>query len=199
MRSICLILTLLLLAGCVSAIQQKNAQRYTLIAAQAQASGDWDTARRAYARAVVNAGQAGLSPATRALLSYEYGRSLGVTCFFELAESELNLAYELDKEARQPLYLSLVELSRLSFDQGKFDVAASYYSRALIELDKVDAAHVSPAAYADVLNEYSIVLSKLGRVDKASEIMGGLERIRSVNPLRASSTDRTPYGKFCVR
>lgn len=197
MRTIIFIITSFLLAGCASEIQERNAQNYTLIGAQAQARGDWDTARRAYARAVVNAELAKLPPTTRAPLTYEHGRSLGVTCFFDLSESELNMAYELDKEAGNPLYLSLTELARLTFDQDKFQVSVDYFERAITELDKINAAKKAPIAYADILTEYSIALSKADRKVEAANHLRKAEKIREANPQGKSVTDRTLYGKHC--
>jgi len=138
MRSLCFLALLVVLTGCASEIQKRNAERFTLIGMQAQAQGDWDTARRAYARAVVNGEQAKLPQRTLAVLTYEYGRSLGVSCFFDLAEAELNRAHELDRQAGNPLYLSLTELVRLTFDQQKFQAAIAYFERAIAEMDRAN-------------------------------------------------------------
>ncbi|CDZ94053.1 MULTISPECIES: hypothetical protein [Pseudomonadaceae] len=191
-------IAVLSLTGCVSAIQTKNVRNYTLMGMQAQAVGNWDLARRAYARAVVNAELAKLPPAVRSVLTYEYGRALGVTCFFELSESELNLAYKLDKEAGNPLYLSLVELARLSLDQNKYHEAVGYFAKAIVEFDKEDFAANAPIGYADVLAEYAASLSAIDKKSEASSIMHKAAEIRAANPQGRSITDRTPYGKFCT-
>jgi tetratricopeptide (TPR) repeat protein len=138
--------------GCASAIHERIAEKYAWVAVKAQYYGDWDTARRAYARAVVNVELAKVDPRIRAVLTYEYGRSLGITCFFDLAEIELNTVYELDKQTGQPLYLSLDELSRLMLDQKKYDKAAEYFNRAFVELDAVNFEEKSPIANADLLD-----------------------------------------------
>ncbi|GAB7562005.1 hypothetical protein LG202_00440 [Methylobacillus methanolivorans] len=64
----------------------------------------------------MNANLGGVAPSTRAVLSSEYGRSLGATCFFNDATFYLNQAYDLDKQTGGPLYMSLVELARLNLD-----------------------------------------------------------------------------------
>jgi len=105
MKAIVAVLILsVVLCGCASAVSERVANNYTAVGAAAERRGDWDTARRAFARATLNADQAGLPPSSRAIAHYEYGRSLGVTCFFDESERELNAAYELDKQAGQPLF-----------------------------------------------------------------------------------------------
>jgi hypothetical protein len=204
-----------LLTGCVSELNRRNAERYALAGAinqrnavqyaqngeQTKARDSWDTARRAYARAVVNGELAGLPAKTQALLMYEYGRSLGVTCFFDLAETWLNNAYEQDKQADQPLYLSLDELGRLMFDQRKYPQATEYLGRGIKLLDEADFYKSSPGAaiaYADILDEYALALSKSGNDAKVSDIKKRAAEIRSQYPNQISSTDRTPYGKYCT-
>lgn len=193
-----MLLCLMLLTGCVSAIQERASFNYTYKGALAQAQGDWQAARRSYARAVINAEQANLSPGRRALLNYEYGRSLGVTCLFEKAEYELNLAYDLDKQAGAPLYLSLVELARLNLDQQKYAAAVVYYERAVPELDRADMAKKAPIAHADILDEYAVALSAIGRIADAQIANQQAKKLRDENPKGFSITDRTPYGKYCL-
>jgi tetratricopeptide (TPR) repeat protein len=190
---------LLILTGCASEIQKRTSDRYTLIGIQAQARGDWDTARRAYARAVVNAEQAKLPAKNRAIRTYEYGRALGVTCFFDLAELELNSAYDLDKQAGQPLYLSLTELARLMLNQKKYQQAIGYFERTLKELNSANAQQVSPIVYADILDEYAQALTGVNSFEEAVAAKNSASEIREKNPNRRSITDRTPYGKFCTK
>ena len=194
-----LVTTTVALSGCVSAINEKVADNYSQVGAQAQARGDWDTARRAYARSANNVDLAGSSIQRRAIFHYEYGRSLGATCFFEEAERELNLSFELDKQGRQPLYLSLIELARLTLDQKKFAQSIAYFERAFPELDQANAAKDAPAAYADILDEYAAALVGAGRSDVAARSTQRGAEIRGANPKGRSLTDRTPYGKHCTK
>lgn len=190
---------LFVLAGCASEIQKRTSDNYTLVGMQAQARGDWDTARRAYARAVVNGEQAKLPAKNLAIRTYEYGRALGVTCFFDLAESELNSAYELDKQAGQPLYLSLTELGRLTLDQKKYQRSAGYFERALKELDLANVQQKSPIGYSDILDEYAQALAGIDKPAEAASIKKRASEIKQKNSDRHSITDRTPYGKFCTK
>ena len=187
------------LHGCAAPINERVASNYERVGAAAQARGDWDAARRAYARSATNADLAGSSSQKRAVFHYEYGRSLGATCFFNDAERELNLAYDLDKQAGEPLYLSLVELGRLTLDQQKFPQAVLYFERALPELDRANAAKDAPMAYADILDEYASALLGVGRKQDSSTAKKRASDLRGANPEGFSITDRTPYGKHCTK
>lgn len=186
------------LFGCAAPINERIATNYASVGVEAQARGDWDAARRAYARSAKNADLASSSPQRRAVFHYEYGRSLGATCFFDEAERELHLAYDFDKQAGQPLYLSLVELARLTLDQQKFSEAISYFKRALQELDRVNASKDAPMAYADILDEYASALLAEGRMQVSKDLEKRASEIRGDNPKGFSITDRTPYGKHCT-
>jgi tetratricopeptide (TPR) repeat protein len=191
-------LSAIALGGCASAIHDKNSDNYTLIGYQAQQRGDWDAARRAYAKAVVNAEMGSIPIKSRSIRTYEYGRALGVTCFFDLAEAELKTAYKLDKQSSQPLFLSLVELARLNFSQEKFAASLPYYEEGIAELDKASAAEKAPGGYAEILEEYAIALAKTGNVGDSKKIMVKVSEIKTKNPKASSITDKTPYGKFCT-
>jgi tetratricopeptide (TPR) repeat protein len=199
MKTIYALLPLAILAGCASPIQERQAQTYAAQARQAQAQNNWDGARRAYARAVVNAELAKLPVNQRAILTYEYGRSLGVTCFYDLAQEELTLAHELDRQAGNPLYLSLTELARLMFDQRKFAESIPYYEQAFSALDKVQAATTAPAEYVTLLTEYAQALTQAGRSADAKAAEQRSKMIKTANPSTQSITDRTPYGKYCTK
>jgi tetratricopeptide (TPR) repeat protein len=186
------------LNGCAAPINERVARNYERVGAAAQARGDWDAARRAYARSATNADLARSSPQERAVYHYEYGRSLGVTCFFNEAERELNLAYDLDRQAGQPLYFSLVELARLTLDQHKFPQSVLYFERALTELDRANAGRDAPMGYADVLDEYALALSGAGRTQDSTTMRKRALEIRDANPGGHSITDRTPYGRHCM-
>ncbi|OYQ09048.1 hypothetical protein B7R77_18830 [Ralstonia solanacearum K60] len=197
MKRLTAIFLIPILAGCASAVSGHVSANYTRLGAEAQEQGDWYAARRAYAQATFNADQAGLPADRRAIVHYEYGRSLGATCFFEQSEHELHTAYELDKQAGHPVYLSLVELARLMLDQQKFTQSIVYFERALPALDEAGAAAKAPAAYADILDEYAQALTGAERVTEARIVVERADTLRGDHPGKQSITDRTPYGKFC--
>ena len=102
----------------------------------------------------------------RAIFYFEYGRSAGVTCFFDIAEDYLNKAYKLDSKIGGPSFLSLVELFRLNLDQKKFQEAIDYFLKALPELERVNAPSESPAEFSKLLDEYAIALNATGNYEE---------------------------------
>jgi len=199
MRRLTFAMSVTLAAGCAPAINEKVAGNHAQAGQVALARGDWDGARRAFARAATNAELANSDVRRRAVFHYEYGRALGATCYFAEAERELTLAHDLDRQGGQPLYLSLFELARLSLDQGRFQPAVRYFERAFAEADRADAARQAPMAYADILDEFAAALSGSGRAREAEAATARAIAIRGANPKGRSSTDRTPYGKHCGR
>jgi tetratricopeptide (TPR) repeat protein len=197
--ALALLVAATVLGGCASAITERTATKYTYEGFAAELNNDWDRARRAFARAVFNSEMARMPPGKRAVLFYEYGRSLGVTCFFDKSERALNTAYQLDKEAGQPLFLSLVELSRLSLDQARYQDATVYFERAISALDTADVTSKAPRGYADVLDEYARALDGVGRAADAKRSSERAAAIRASTPDKRSITDRTPYGKYCTK
>lgn len=191
-----ILLLLLGLAGFASA-DEEPIENYIGAAAAARQAGDWEEARRIYARAFdqINLDQA--DPRFKAMLHYEYGRALGVTCHFDEAERQLNLANDLDKHTGGVFYLSLTELARLNLDQRRFPQALSYLERVLAELDPLITARRVPVFYASLLDDYASALAGVGRgkdaeaaAAKATETRGGMSK-------QQADLDRTPYGKQC--
>ena len=79
------VIILLSLMGCET-FDAKSGGDYKQKAAAAEERGDWDAARRIYATSFTDKNLGQTSPRYRSVLHYEYGRSLGVTCFFKEAE-----------------------------------------------------------------------------------------------------------------
>jgi tetratricopeptide (TPR) repeat protein len=183
--------------GCASAINAKNANRHGSAAYAASNAGDWTTARKQWAQALVNAQLAGKPAQQLAVFNYEYGRALGVQCYWKESETHLQKAYELDHQSGGPEFMSLVELSRMKFDQGQFDKCIPYYSRAIESLEKVNAPTQAPTEFSVVLEEYAKALRETGKDQEAISVQKRAEEIRSKNPEGNSATDRTPYGKYC--
>jgi len=195
MMSFC---TLLLSSGCTNPINAKTATNYAKAATNASQAGDWATARIYWSRAIINAQLGGVSQAQLAALHYEHGRASGVVCEFSDAEKSLTQAYDLDKQAGGPTYLSLVELARLTLDQKKFPDAVGYFERAIPELEARRAPTEAPIGFADILDEYATALRSSHRVAEAQTVATRSEKLRSENAGKSSITDRTPYGKKCA-
>jgi tetratricopeptide (TPR) repeat protein len=185
------------ITGCAGAINAKNASRHANAANAASKAGDWATARKQWAQALVDAQLAGASPRQLAVFNYEYGRALGVQCFWEESENYLQKAYELDSQSDGPEFMSLVELSRLQYDQRKFEKSLTYYSRAIASLEKVHAPTQAPAEFSVVLEEYAKALRETGKEQEAISVQTRANEIRAKYTEGKSITDRTPYGKYC--
>ncbi len=191
------VVVLLSLAGYAYA-NEKPISEYMRDGGAAQERGDWDEARRIYALAFSEGNLAQADPRFKAVLHYEYGRSLGVTCSFDEAERQLNLANDLDKHTGGVFYLSLTELARLNLDQGKFAEAVTYLERVMAELDPVITARRVPIFYANVLEDYAMALSGSGRTKDAEAVAKRAAEIRGAVPKDQFVSDRTPYGKHCA-
>lgn len=191
-------LVLLSAAGFASA-NEKRVEDYMGAAAAARESGDWEEARRIYARAFqgVNLDQA--DHRFKAVLHYEYGRALGVTCHFNEAERQLNLANDLDKHTGGVFYLSLTEMARLNLDQRKYAQALSYLERILAELDPVITARRVPVFYASLLDDYASALAGVDRKKDAEAATRKAAETRGDIPKPQTDPYRTPYGQRCAR
>lgn len=197
-RFISAVIVLLGLAGYAHG-NEKPINEYMRDGVAAQERGDWDEARRIYALAFSEGNLAQADPRFRAVLHYEYGRSLGVTCSFDEAERQLNLANDLDKHTGGVFYLSLTELARLNLDQRKFAEAVAYLERVMAELDPVITARRVPIFYANVLEDYAMALSGIGRETDAEAAAKRAAEVRGGTPKEQFVFDRTPYGKHCPK
>jgi len=197
LRHTIIVLVILAVTGCVSAINTTNARYHAVAATEAEKAGDWTVARKEWAKALVNAELAGSPVQQLAVFNYEYGRALGVQCFWDEAEKYLLKAYELDLQTGGPEYMSLTELSRLKYDQKEYIKATSYYERAIQAMEKAGASKKAPTDFADILDEYADGLRFANREADAKMIRGKADELRKRNPNGKSVTDRTPYGTQC--
>lgn len=194
------VIFLLSLAGCAS-VNEKSAADNIHAAAAARERGDWDAARKIYSRSFTDTNLAQTSPRFRAVLHYEYGRALGVTCHFKEAEQELTVAHDLDKKSGGVFYLSLTELARLNLAQKKYTEAVAYFESVLTELDPEIVSKKAPDFYVAVLDDYALALSGAGRPKNAETAAKRAAEIRASAPGAESwaGADRTPYGTQCAK
>jgi tetratricopeptide (TPR) repeat protein len=195
---ILLLASLPFMSSCAAAISRHNALLHAEAGQLASNANDWNTARREWAKAVVNSDLGKLDNSKKAVIYYEYGRAAGVTCFFDISEEYLNKAYSLDKETNGPAFMSLVELFRLNLDQKKYKKATEYFKKAVPELESVGAPTESPSEFSKLLDEYAIALKGIGNTQEAEEAIRRSNKIRSEEENLHSITDRTPYGSQCV-
>ncbi|HEY1791930.1 MAG TPA: hypothetical protein VGG34_03365 [Opitutaceae bacterium] len=162
----------------------------------AETHNDWALAGKFWSRAVFYAEAERIPKNMTAIPYYELGRCLGVTGDYVGAEANLKKAQSVDMETGQHTFMDLTELARMELARGQLIVAISYYEQDLRELDSIDAANRTPAAFADLLSEYASCLKQVGRADEGSKVLARADEIRAMNPNLHSITDQTPYGKF---
>lgn len=187
------------LAGCAAPINANNAQSYARNASLAAQQGDWDTARRMWAGAVVNASLAGADKRYQAVMNYEYARSLGVTCFYDLAQEYFDKAYALDKETNGPTYMSSFELARMHLAKGDNKRAVTNFERAFKEGQAAGLETRDPIGFANMIDDYAKSLEALGETRAAEDRRRLASSIREANKNAKTKTDLTPYGTQCVK
>ena len=187
-----------LVASCAAPINRETSKMTAQAGYSAQQQDAWDAARRNYAKAVVNAELGDLPPQKVAALNYEYGRSLGVTCYFDDAEKYLLKALKTDRETNGPTHMPLLELARLNYDQNKYHAAANYYSELLPIYEKYNVEKQDPVGVADVYKEYAVTLELVGENSESASFERRAVILNSKNSGQVSSTERTPYGKQCA-
>ncbi len=193
-----IVLISLVLAACVRSINKKSSDHHAYTANAAQMKGDWDVARRHWAKALVNA-QLGDEPIEKlAVLNYEYGRALGVTCFFEESEKYLQQAMKSDEQVSGPVYMSLLELARLNYDQNNFSQAVSYFEKLPTIYKEIKIENHDPIGTTLVYEEYSISLKRTNDNMKSKNFERKANSLRNNNPRSFSKSERTPYGSQCL-
>lgn len=187
----------LLVSACANPVNLKTASMYAQGCRGFQVQNEWWKARRACGRAAVNAKLGGASDPAIAMLWYEYGRSSGAICDYAEAQRGLDEAMKLDQNTGGPVYMSLLELARLSAAQGKFAEAATYYEKFWLAVPKDLAEKEDPIGSAEALEEQAEAYRQVGNAALSKSTKDRAQQLRSANPGKPSNTDHTPYGKFC--
>jgi tetratricopeptide (TPR) repeat protein len=158
---------------------------------------DWEGRRSKFGALLENAPKTSLSIEELEVSHYEYGRASGVLCHFDDAEEHLLKSVQFTEQSSGPVYMPLVELARLNYDQKKYPEAIAYFERTLPVLQQFSLPQLAPIDTAEILEEYARALYNV-RKDEASKIVQKrAEKLRRDNPGFRSHTDRTPYGAKC--
>jgi tetratricopeptide (TPR) repeat protein len=189
---------LLLLTGCVSALNARNADVHAEAGYAAQRRGDWEAAARQFAQAVVNADLAHADARGRAMVSYEYGRAMGVLCRYEDAEKYLLLAKELNESAGHAPYLPLYELAVLKVKLGKNSQALVYFNQLMPMIEKENLLSTAPLGVADAHEQFGAALDATGQGARAAVQRERGRAIRAANPAARPVGAGTPYGTRCT-
>ena len=166
MKKIVILYTVLVLAGCASAINRKNAENYHQAGLQAEFRGDYALAERNFERALVNARLGDAPEAGVSMATYNLGRIKGYLCKHKESEELLLQALSMEEKVSGPESGNTskrhFELARLYFDQGKYSAAAEHYGKGIPIVKKLGVERSDPIALADAMDEYSVALSKSG-------------------------------------
>jgi tetratricopeptide (TPR) repeat protein len=182
----------LLCAACsfMPALIMKEAQIHYDAALNFESQGDYVSAREQFWKALVAARSAGAPPATLSMLTYEFGRTTGYTC--HLKESEEFLTESVKMEEALPernsrnMGIRFFELARLMYDQQRYQEAATYYSRAIQEVEQSNSTGTDPIAFADIHEEYADALARSGNASLAQEELRKAKSLRDANPGRTA-------------
>lgn len=188
---------LVAVSGCAAPINIKNANAHAQAGAAAWRIGDWETAKRQYAQAVVNADLGGADSQFKASMNYEYGRVIGVLCKYDDSEKYLLRSKEFLEAAGQSTYLALYELALLNDKQGKFDGSSAYYAQLIPLMEKAGLRSKYPMGVIDVYDRYALALEHQGRTSEALAQKREASLIRASNPDAKPFGAVTPYGTHC--
>lgn len=193
-----LLITILMLSiGCANPINLHTARKYDIEASNAARRGDWKAAQMYYSRAWGNAKMGKAETRDISRVRYEYGRASGVVCDWAEAETALNEAYKLDIQSNGPYWMPLVELERMSIAQKDYTKALKYFDKLIPILKKLNAETIDPLGYADLMDEYALVLEKNNRGTESQQHKNRAKKIRETFPDSKPRTEITPYGTQC--
>jgi tetratricopeptide (TPR) repeat protein len=157
---------------------------------------EWNLAQQAFAKAVRTGELAHASPQKMVNLYYEYGRTSGIICQYDLAELNLKKAYALDEQQQGPTATDLFELALMHKAAGKLPVSLAEFTRAKTLMDQSGVEKSSPAQYAGFLTAYAATLQLAGQ-DSEAEALRQQARDLVGNTSDQNDTGLTPYGSQC--
>ena len=193
------------LAGCANPINEVTAKRYYAAGESALQQGDLRTARENFRRAFINTQIGNLGPEYESQAAAKLARVEGNLCEYD--EADKTFQYALSAQEKIPgvkpfaTFPTRLELAQLSFDTDHFDRAAIYYEKAF-EVGGATLESRMPAGYADLLDDYAVALTAIGRAAdaEAARIRATSMRQRATgstpNAVK-SRADYVPYPKSC--
>ena len=142
------------------------------------------------------------SDADLAVIHYGLGRSAGVTCRWDEAVKEFQLAYELDLASGGRTDMDLFELGELYAHRQDWKLAAEYYGRGLADrpqgYDKRTGTVTHPADQIHVWTQYARALREIGRRDDSEIYYQKADELRARPGIPLDHAHWTPYGSQCA-
>ena len=146
------------LSGCASALNEKNAQRYTDDGEAQLRAGNYAAAAELYYRADINADLAGSADAARSMTRYNYGHSMALIGEFQKGEEALLESLALQRRVTSndrdfEVLRRLSVLARIMHDTERPVRALPFYKEALDLAVALDLQVSYPGDIAQMANE----------------------------------------------
>ena len=181
----------LVVLGCAS---PNLARRY-------EEEGRWEDSYQQWARIADSPGLF-TSDANLAVYHYSLARAAGVTCRWDEAVKEFQIAYELDRASGGRSDMDLLELGELYFHRQDWKLATEYYERGLADrpqgYDKRTGTVTHPADQIHVWTQYARALREVGRRDDSEIYYQKADELRARPGVPLDHTHWTPYGSECA-
>jgi tetratricopeptide (TPR) repeat protein len=188
-------------AGCATAINFKTAERYYEAGLQAEAAKNWPGAREAFRRSLINAQSAGAPQVFMSAVTYNLGRMSGYTCDYAQAEKLLLESLALEQGLQKPDPANITkrwsELGRLYQDQQRFNESATFYARAVPELERLGVVESDPIGFAQYLADYSQSLLQSGQAASAASAAARASELRTKYAARSAQFTPIRYRDVC--
>ena len=186
MSKFVVVMLVVILSGCATAINRKTAERYHQAGLQAAYQGDYTLAEKNFSRALINARLGNLPISGLSMITYNLGRTKGYLCKHQEAEVLLLEALKLEKKVEDEnsglMAMRLFDLARLYYVQGNYNDATVYFGRAIPVVKKLGLEKSDPIALAIAMEKYSISLAKSGNMSKANDVKSESSLLREKNP-----------------
>ena len=199
-----LFVLLLFFSGSILAanpVNLRTAQHYYQQGQQAEARKDYQAARIAYSRALLNAKLGEAPPAATSMLTYNLGRMEGYACNFSEAERLILDALAQEEKLSGPssglTSMRLLELARLNFDRGLYSQSLTYFERGVSAVEKLDIESSDPSGFALVLDDWAKALKESGEEEKAQGVLKRATSIRDRNPGKRPGFVPARYSPSC--
>jgi tetratricopeptide (TPR) repeat protein len=188
MRSHAVPLALALVAlGCASA---NLARRY-------EDENRWEDAYQQWARVAASPGLF-TSDATLAVYHYNLARAAGVTCRWDEAVKEFQIACELDRASGGRSDMDLLEQAELYAHREDWQRAVEYYERGFADLNQRKGLYPHPSDQVHLWNKYARALREVGRRADAETYYQKADELAARPGVPRDHAHWTLYGSECA-
>lgn len=196
-------ITTLAQAGFVEGINRKNMEIYFNLGLEREQGKDYEGAKEAYSRALINARSGEASATTISALLFNLGRMTGYTCDFSSAAQILKESLDAERALPQPgkanITKRLSELARLTFDMGLFRDSVDYYEQAIPMLEQFGVDSSDPVGFANYLTDFSKSLDSSGNISRSAQVRVRAETLIAANIGKPAQFTPIYYHDVCAK